>query len=247
MAQFVLKDADIYAGPVELSCVANNVTIDTTADELDATTFCSDGWKTMVGGMKTWSLQVAGFTNYAFESATPGYDQSTDLALFDGIGVAGPITIAPQGPSSSPVYFGTAHNLSYSNGAGVGELMSFSLNASGSNYAGLMRGQFLADKAERTGTGTVTAYDHGSALTSTKRVYVALHQLNSTLTPGDTITIVSDDNSGFTSGTTRLTWDAQDADVKAIQSVTGVTDRYWRVEYDLSEPTTFLVVFAIVG
>lgn len=248
MAIFVLKDADIFTGPVELSCVANNVSIETSADELDATTFCSDGWKVTQGGMKSWSATVAGFTDYEFESATPTYDTSVDAYSFGSIASSGIFTVAPLGDASTPIYFGTAQTITYTNTGDVGQLAGFNLNATGSSSAGLLQGLALATKDERTGTGSVTAYDYGASISSDAKVYMGLHQLNSTLGTGDYIKVVSSSASNFSGSVDRVEWDADlYTNTTALSSVTGVTHRYWRVEYSLSAPVTFLVVFAIVG
>lgn len=254
MAQFVLKDVDIYGGSVDFSCVSTNVGVETTVEELDATTFCSDGWKVNQAGLKSWTLSLEGYTSFSdFESATPGYDIGTEEALYSAIQYANLetgtnlFTIAPQGPSSEPVYFGNAKALSYSHGGEVGALQAFSLNASGASASGLMAGQFLAPKSVYNSTGVVAPYDNGAALAGGSTVYVGTHILNSTFDAGDSIKVFSSTTVGFGSPTERLSWSPESLGNSSLQSVTGVTDRYWRVEYDLSVATEFLVVIAIVG
>lgn len=254
MAQFVLKDVDIYGGPVDFSCVSTNVNVETTVEELDATTFCSDGWKVNQAGLKSWTIAIEGFTSYSdFESATPGYNAGTEEAFYSAIQYANLeattnlFTVAPQGPSSEPVYFGNGKGVSYSHGGEVGALQAFSFNASGASASGLMAGQFLAPKDIYNSIGVVASYDNGAALAGGSTVYVGAHILNSTFDAGDFIKVFSSTTVGFGSPTERASWSPEYASNSSLQSVTGVTDRYWRVEYDLSVPTEFLVVIAIVG
>ena len=61
MAVLVLTSPSLYADELDLACFASQVTVDVQADELDATTFCSGGYKVPVAGLRsvTWSASGA--------------------------------------------------------------------------------------------------------------------------------------------------------------------------------------------
>jgi predicted secreted protein len=59
------------------TCIANirSWSIDLSAEEVDVSGFCSDGWRETVGGLKSWNASVEGQWNYG---ATSGMDDLWD-------------------------------------------------------------------------------------------------------------------------------------------------------------------------
>ena len=60
-AKFVFNDGKVFAGGYDLSSNITSVNLDISADELDATTINSGGFKSKLGGIKDSTLQLDGF------------------------------------------------------------------------------------------------------------------------------------------------------------------------------------------
>ena len=88
------------------------------------------------------------------------------------------------------------------------------------------------------------------AVGATEKCYAAIHcyGVSGTSTPTITFKLQSDDNSGFTSPTDRITF----SDITAIgadfQSVAGaITDQYWRLNYTISGTNPSFSIHATIG
>lgn len=129
----------------------------------------------------------------------------------------------------------------------VGDLAGFGFSAEGSGR--WFRGKLLADKSARTATGNSTGIQLGT-IAATKNMHASLHIFAASGTnPTLDVTVESDDNSGFTSATTRLTFtqaDSAGAEFLGPTAGPGGSDDYWRVAWTIggSDPSfTFAVVF----
>jgi hypothetical protein len=115
------------------------------------------------------------------------------------------------------------------NGA-VGELGQFSV---GGEAAGLAAAQgFVMFAGTRTTTLTGTSVQAGAA-TATQTIQATLHVTDVSGTSQTLAVVVqSDDNAGFTTPTTRITFDTANATANRSQHKTlagPVTDTYWRI------------------
>lgn len=173
---------------------SNKLTVDAEVEDLDATTFGSGGWKVLAGGLKTAAASLEGF----WQSA-PDAEGFADLGNVDRV-----VTISPTGLAASPAFMFQASKLKYSAFGQVGQLTPFTLDMSGSNTVGMVRGQVTAAKQAVSATGQLGSVVQLGAPTAGQYVYAALHVFG---TPGTTITVQvqSDDNAGMTSPTTRGT------------------------------------------
>ena len=100
-----------------------------------------------------------------------------------------------------------------------------------------MRGSLIhPGSASRSSSSTGTGRQLG-AVVAGKSMYVALHVLSvaGTSTPTLTVIVQSDDNAGFTTPTTRISFTAATAVGAQWGSVAGaLTDDYWRISYTIS-------------
>lgn len=243
MALQVLTNAKILAGQADLTGWSNKVTLDASAEELDATTFASNGWKELRGGLPSASFDVEGF----WEAGGVGYP---DDRMFTDLGVAGVVmTTSPTGAAVGDVaYFSRVMRPSYSLGDQVGQLVPFSSGAV-NDGAPLVRG-VVNDNQARTATGTTTAQLIG-APSATTRVYAGIHILSvsGTATPTITITLQGDTAVGFPSPTTVATSAAQTAAGSVwLAGDLGVTaDTYYRLSYVISGTNPSFAVVASIG
>lgn len=213
----VLTNAQIYGGPVDLTGATNQVSLDFKADELDSTTFSGNGWRSRLGGLKDVDMKHEGF----MELPNPDAEMFAELGL-NGI----PFTVATNaiGGSGHVAYVFNAARSDYDILGAVGVLAPMSGEVMGDARLGVGRGAVLLDNAAVTGSVTGTGNQLGAAPNG---ALAAFHVLTAGSTA--TITIQSDDNSGFTSPTTQATLVATSSAQSSIASIGITTDTYWRV------------------
>jgi hypothetical protein len=200
MAEFVLTDAFLYAGGYDFTTDTNSATLTLDAAALDATTFNSGGWTEQVGGLKSSNLAWSGF----WSSASGVSDQAPDNQAFPMLATSQPYTFGPVETEGQVAYMFNAMKSSYSQGASVGELAPFGLSAVGASPDGTIRGRLSKARGTVASTGAIGTGVNVGALSSTQSLYATLHLF----TVGTTITVTlqSDDNSGFTSPTVLATF-----------------------------------------
>ncbi len=229
MAVFAMTNVGIIVDSFALTGFANSLEMAASAEELDATTFGSGGWRTKKTGLASHTCRVGGFQDYA----TTGVDPTFPIS---GIGGLDTFTVAPTGGATlaDPVFIGQGRLTSYTPLAGeVGQLATFDFGWAGD--AQLVRGQMLHPVAARTatGSGTTTTF---TAPTATQSLYAAFHVLSVTGAGTITFTIQTDDNSGMTSATTRITSSAFAAVGHQFTSVAGALtgETHIRVGYTIA-------------
>ena len=195
MAPLVLVNATPYVAGYDFTGDSNKLTLGATLADLDTTTFANTGWKARTGGLKDSSLHLEGF-----------WSGPQDAESFPALGtVDQAMTVSPTGVATSVAYMGQVAKLQYATFDAVGALMPFTLDASGSNMAGLVRGQLAAAKQTVSATGALTPTTgvQLGAVGSTQFLYATFHVFSA----GTTITAVveSATSSAFSSPTTRMT------------------------------------------
>lgn len=240
----ILTSCRLYHGAYDLSGNVNTLELSMDADTQDVTTFASNGWTSVEPGMKTG--------NFSFEGYYATGTGSIDTHLNGEIGTTGTVlTIGSSSADGSTAYLTkTATAQIQVLGGSVGEVGKVS--ASGTAVTDVVRGTILLPSSSaKTATGTGTGRQLG-AVGATEALYASLHILavSGTATPTLTVKIQSDDNSGFTSPTDRVTFSAGTATGAQWGSVAGaVTDTYWRVSYTVSgtSPSFTFAVAAGIG
>lgn len=239
MAVAAFTDGRVYVGSLDLSGQSNSVSLDLSAAELDASTV-KDAWDVAVLGRKTAMLDVQGFW-----AAGTGYPDD----LFNLLGTRNVVqTVAPDGSDGSVAYSYQGMVPKYSLGAPAGELIKFTAGGK-LDVSRAIRGTVLHDDtATRSSTGNGTGRQLG-AVGATQSVYGALHLVGATGTATLQAIVQSDDNSGFTSATDRITFSTSTAATPTSQwsSAAGaITDDYWRVRYVIGGTGTVTFV-CVVG
>lgn len=230
MAVYAQTNVGILVDALNVAGFANELSLTATADELDFTTFASGGWRQKKPGLAMFAASVKGFQDYATTGVDPVYP-------ITGLGGQSTVTIAPTGGAAvaDPVFFGSGVLTTYTPLMGaVGEPASFDLGWSGS--AQLVRGQMLHPVAARTatGNGTTTTF---TTPTATQTLYASFHVLAVSGTGSIVFTVQTDDNSGMTTPTTRLT----------SQTFTGVGAGTASLAGALAGETHIRVVYTITG
>ena len=238
MAEQVLTNGLILFEGLDLKTQVNQVIVDLSAEPLDRTDF-GDTTRKRVGGLKTAVISAAGF----FGAAEPDSTLFSDLGGGDKL-----ITVADTPTEGDISYFLRSLLDEYGPLQGsIGDLVGFSL-AAGANIGDLIRGT-IAHNNTQTATGNATGRQLG-AISAVQSIFVGTHiTAVSGGSPSLQVIIQSDDNSGFTTATDRITFSAASAIGSQFASLAGaITDDWWRVRYVISGSTpsfTFVTSFGI--
>lgn len=198
MSSLLFSDCKVYVGGYNLSGQLNQAALQYTAMMLDETTF---GATTRInkGGLKAVTAAIEGLWDASSTSAP-------DPVLFAGVGTAQiPVSLVPQGATAgNTAFLFRAAQADYKPGAAIGELLGFSVELLGSGgLPGLVRGALLHAGSATGNISGGTAVQLG-AVAAGKSLYAILHTFSGT--GNFTVKIQSDDNSGFTSATDRITF-----------------------------------------
>ena len=246
MAAFALTDTSIFVGALDQSCFSDTVGLERTGDMLDATTFCSAGWRVMVPGLSSWSASFGGPQDLAASSASTTYTPDEYYTL--SVGTAYPFMMVPQGAAEGSVAYGSQALLQqYTPLTGtVGDLAKHNVMAAPYLNTPLVRGVF-ATKTTATATGNGTGHQVG-AVSASQRVYAGMHFLTRGGTTSTTVILESDDNASFTSATTRATFTAATSRTAEWVSVAGaITDDYWRFSWTISGGSPSVQLRGFIG
>lgn len=246
MATYALNDVDILASGLDLSCFANTLQLDATVAEVDATTFCSGGWSTPIAGRRSTMLTASGPTDMA--TATAAQQSAVDEVLAVNNGSEFVVSVVPMGSSVGAVaYFTRSILMARTVLSGTaGDLATHSVTFGGNQP--LIRGSVDTASAI-TSTGSSAGAQLG-AVSATQRVWAAVHFLTAggTSTPTITVKIQSDNNSGFTSPTDRITFTAATAKGGQFSSTVGaITDDYWRATWTVSGTSPSFETRIVIG
>ena len=239
MAKFVFNDGKVFSGGYDLSSHITSVNLEITAEELDATTINSGGFKSKLGGIKDSTLQLDGF----YEAGA----NKPDALLGASVGNELIVTTVPDAGVGNTAYFMKSRLFSYQMFGSVGEIAPFTISKSQSDDE-VVQGKIEIDGA-LTASGNSTGVQLG-AVGATEKVYVAIHctAVSGTSTPTVTFKLQSDDNSSFTSPTDRITFTGITAIGADYQSAAGaITDTYYRLNYTISGTNPSFSIHATIG
>ena len=240
MASFVATDVKTWLDEFDFSGKMNAVAVDYSAELKEATA---------MGDTAIRRLAALPFVSASMQG---NWGSSIDKELADRISLADKIlSFAPEGSAEGNRAFTFRAAMGdYQLGATVGEVFPFSVNAEGSAGDPLVAGMLMHDAA-RTATGNGNGQQVGAIAAASNSIYGALHVTAvSGSSPTLDITVESDDNSGFTSATTRLTYTQATGLTSQWKELAGpITDDWWRVVYTIGGSTPsfdFAFVLGIV-
>ena len=212
----------------DLTTRLNRVVLDVNVDALDDTTLgCTN--RSNAPGARTVTAQIEGIFD------TTDYDAAlaNTIAGSDKL-----ISLCRTSAEGALAYFLNAVHASYDPVKGShGELAGFSAGGVNRTHP-LCRGTLLFNQSALASSGNGTGQQLG-AVASTQTLYAGLH-VTAVDDPADTLDVVlqSDDNSGFTSATNRITFTQKSAIGSEFKTLVGpVTDDWWRANYTISGST----------
>lgn len=184
---------------LEMHGFADRVELDMSAEEKDFTTYAQGGWRRKKVGLANHMLDAGAFADFDTTGTDPKFPIS-------GVGGLNVFTTGPNNLGATvadPCFMGQGVLTSFTPLTGaVGDEARMSTGWRGD--AQLVRGQVLHPAAARTatGNGTTTTF---TAPTASQSLYANFHVLAVSGAGTITFTIQTDDNSGMTTPTTRIT------------------------------------------
>lgn len=243
MSKFVLANVRLFTGTADLTSNNNKVEIKATVEDKPTTAFAPSGdvWQEVLGGISSVEINAEGQWE-ALDTT------KVDNVSFGDLATLTPWTVCPAGATvPSLAYFTSTLRTSYELGGSVGDVAPWTADGKGSWP--LVRGAIAHPPGTpRTATGTGTAVQLTPAIAG-QYVYAALHvQSVSGTTPSMTVTLQSDDNSGFTSPTTIATFTAATTVTSQILRVAGpITDNWFRLAWTITGTTPSFVFTGAIG
>lgn len=234
-------DMSILVEGLEVAGHGKDVNLLTEVAPLDTTGLSTTGWMSFVGGLKSGSVDMTLMSDMA--------EGSVDDVFWAQLGAGDTVkSVVTNSADGSVGYLFRGLSVGHSVGGSVGELAAAKLTGK-SSTGPVVRGRLLHPGSASRSTSDVGTGRQLGAVVSGKSLYAALHVLSvsGTSTPTLTVKVQSDDNSGFTSATDRITFTGATAVGAQWGSVAGaVTDDYWRVTWTISG-TTPVFAFAVVA
>ena len=240
MAFLVATDVKTWLDEFDFSGQMNAVALDYSAELKEAT------------AMGDTAIRRLAALPFVSASMAGNWGSSVDKELADRVSLVDKIlSFAPEGNSEGNRGFTfRAAAGKYNFGAAIGEVFPFGFDAEGSAGDPLVAGMLMHDAA-RTATGNGIGQQLGAIAAATNSIYGALHVTAvSGSSPTLDLTVESDDNSGFTSASVRMTYTQATGLTSQWKELAGpITDDWWRVVYTIgggSPSFDFAFVLGIV-
>lgn len=237
MAAFALTDPEIYVGAFDLSCDLNKIDGSYNPNFLDATTFCSAGWRARVAGLNDVDFSVEGFNDFA----TTGVDAST-YPLLGTINVV-TVSLTGNGAVGEPAYLFQSLHVGAAHGATVGELATFSGAHKGKSQ--MVSGKMGVERVSRTATASSSGVQLGTA--SSGQLFATRHVFSrSGNSPTLATFIQSATNSSFIGAVTRAHFTTASAvgGEWVSASVAATSGTWWRFSWTIGGTGTPTFDFA---
>jgi hypothetical protein len=195
MAKTILTNARLFAVGLDVTSQSNEVSLTSEVEDKDTTTYGSNGWTEVVGGLRSAEVMAKGFWE-------AGSADLVDDATWAALGAAaGSLTVAPVGAADGALaYVGQVMQMAYRVGDAVGEVAPWELSGHGHGTIG--RGVIAHPPGTaRAASGVGTSINLG-AVAAGQRLIAAVHVLSVSSTLSITPRIETDTATGFPSATT---------------------------------------------
>jgi hypothetical protein len=242
MAVYVNTTMAIAVNQLQAAGYVSQLELAATAETKEITTFASNGFRQYAVGLATYTLAMSGYQDQTGPSPATLFTPTT----LSG-GAADSFTISVPGTTvADPAFIGTAIDTQQSEMAQVGEVAGWSGTWAGTGR--VIKGQLLHPAAARTSTGNGTTATFTTP-TATQSLWASFHVHSVTGTGTITFTVQTDDNSGMSSATTRITSTAFAAVGGEVKSLAGALagETHIRVVYTISgfSSVTFTVAAGV--
>jgi hypothetical protein len=242
MAAFVLTNVNVLLDEDDWTSQTVSVRQDAQTRMARSTTMGSGGFEEFKPSLRSFTTGAACQADYA--TATAIGNKLTHTAL----GAQKVLTLLPQGGATvgdpAFVHRGVLSKIQALTNP-IGEVAGFDLTLTGDTASAF--GWVGANLASRTTTGFTGAAVAQTGPTASQRLYCSLH-VTAAAGTNLVVTVQSDDNAGFTTPTTRITFATMSAVGSQYLNVAGnlSTETHWRIVATIATGTfTFGAYFAV--
>lgn len=227
MSAEILTQAALWIAQYDVRSSMNSIGLQSDYETKDCTCFGQ--------GARSYAL---GLPRTAFSAAGYPTSDAVDKAFFDLAGQTElPITIGKERAEGAVAYVGKILDAKYSSNFSVSEVRAFDTSGELSSRS-FGRGRILTIAAGAAMTATGAGLQL-RGISATRKAFAVLHVTAASGTsPTLDVVIESDDNSGFTSATTRATFAQLAAVGSQMVDINGaITDDHWRAKYTIGGTT----------
>lgn len=193
MATIALLNAFSYVGGHDFTGDTNQINLSMEATALDRSTFRSNGWTELKGGLKTSTFDEQGFWQSAASDAV-------DPEAFNNLATRNRVhTMGPAETEQGVAYLWQAGFFSYQLLGSINEMAPFTLQSQGSDGVGVVRGQLAAELQDATAIGALGSAVNLGAGSAGKFLYLAFHVFSAGTTVS--VKVQSDDAEAFATPT----------------------------------------------
>jgi hypothetical protein len=230
MATLVQTNVGLYWGGYSLASVFNAVGLTLNGAMVDDTVY-GDTFTSNAAGLSSVTLEGEGY-----------WDSTKDSVLYSSLGTSETlVSVTPVDQAAGSRAFFTNLTTSEYNPIGtgtVGEMLAFKITGEGRGEKVVAGEIVVAPGTDRTSSGTSAVNASIGAVSATQAIYSGLHVLSASGTLE--VVIKSDNSSGFSSPTTRITHTSFTAIGSELKSASGaITDDYWRADFTVSGGGSF--------
>lgn len=244
MAAGVLTDVQLLVNGMDMSSFSGDFMVEEMAAMKPARNFAGRGYEIVLPGLTSATGSIKGHADYASGAVSSTFNSASK-------GVQAGFSVLPTGSAAAlgdQCTFMSTRLQAYKMLTGpVGEVADFDMAFV--SDAAPVEGFVSAPLASRTTAGlTTSGVNLTAGVPDGKRLYAALH-VTAAAGTNLAVTIQSDDNSGFTTATTRITFTTVSATGWQFGSVAGplVAETYWRTVATIGTSTfTFATVLGVM-
>lgn len=244
MAAGVLTDVLLLVNGMDMSPFSGEFMCDEMAAMKEAGNFAGRGYEIVLPGLTSATGMIRGHADYASGAVSSTFTSASK-------GAQAGFTIMPTGSAAAlgdqcSFMSGRLNAMKMLTGP-VGEVADFEMSLV--SDAAAVEGFVSAPLASRTTAGLITSgVNIVGGVPDGKRLYAALH-VTAAAGTNLAVKIQSDDNSGFTTPTDRITFTTVSATGWQFSSVAGplVSETYWRTVVTIASSTfTFATVLGVM-
>lgn len=234
-----LINGRVWFAQFHISADINDIEVDTGFNEQDATVLTNTA-KNVRGTLPYVALKAKGFADFASGGVSDALRTNVNVANV-------PVTVGMEGATAdTKAMLFLTRLLQYKTPGKVGDLLPFEIDAQGQGTPGVHG--YLGGLGSKTSTANGSALQLGT-LDTGETMYAVLHVISASgSSPTLDVLVTSDNGSGFSSATTRITFTQQTGAGYEWKSLAGpiATDDWWRFQWTIggSSTPTFDVVMA---
>lgn len=243
MPAYAVVSPDIFIGPFDVSGDVSSITGNIMTNDIDVTTFGSNGWHVRIAGLHDVDLSLDGYTNLG--------GGNVEESLYGIFGVTNQVVTISEttGAQGEPALMFKALEVGYDQPTKVGDAAQFKVPLKGSSAAA--RGVVLWPKTSVASSSSSGTGINLGAVGATQYLYATQHLTSfvGSATASLVTTIKSATNSSMLGATTRLTFTtATTASAEFAARVAGpITDTFWQASWTVTGNTVSIPFVVAAG